>query len=218
MNQMVLKTTRVTVNITLDRTLFPLTFIELTNSLEKLGFEISKTFPFPRPVGRFIGSGHIARKGNIVCNIDAGRQSFSMIGKSFEATLEEFDSFLHTLKTEHSVDLDEYAKFYQIVSRYEYKTNRKAFQVVSDFFTSPKIDELAKIMEIPIKTFSIQVGSADAVPTEVNWFDMHFIPDVSRNDGYSIALIYRNENRKVYRNFIRLLEERVMKSIQLIEG
>lgn len=215
---MTLNPLSVKISINLDRILFPLTFIELTTSLEKLGFEIPTALPFPRPTGRFIGSGQIGRKGNIVITIDAGRQNFSMIGKSFESTLDEFDSFLDTLKTDYSIDLDECAKFYQIVSHYEYKTNKNAFKVISDFFTFPRLDEIAEIIEVPIKTFSIQFGAADAVPTEINWFDMQIMPDVSRNDGYVIALIYRNEDREVYRNYIRLLEEKVMRSIQLLEG
>jgi len=215
---MSLKLVRMTVTIKLDSILWPITLIELINSLEKLGFEIAREFPFPRPAGRFVGSGQIARKGNIVVNVDGGAKAISMLGLSLESTIEEFDSFLSTLKTDYSVDLDEFANFYQFASRYEYKTNKDAYAIISDFFTHPKLDELAKIIEIPIKTFKIKVGSADAVPNERNWFDLEFAPDVQRNDGYVIDVVYRNENKESYRTFISHIEENILKSIQLLEG
>ena len=208
----------VRVSIKLDRTLFPLTFIELTTSLEKLGFEISSELPFPRPRGRFIGTGNIARKGNFTIQIDAGSQAIGMIGPLLESTIDELDSFLNTLKRDYSVDFDEFAKYYQLVSHYEYKTVKNAYTKINDFFSHPKLDELSKIVEIPIKTFSFKVGLADVLPNGINWFDMQFSPDEKRNDGYAINIVYRNENRETYRNFISHIEEKIMKSIQLIEG
>jgi len=216
--QMSLKPVRMTVTIKLDSTLWPITLIEFTNSLEKLGFEITEEIPIPRPIGRFSGLGQIARKGNIVVNVDGGAKAISMYGLSLESTIEEFDSFIKTLQTDYSVDLDEFADYYQFASRYEYKTNEDAYAMISNFFTYPKLDELAKIIDIPIKTFSIKVGSADAVPNEINWFDIQFAPDVQRNDGYTIDVVYRNENKESYRTFISHIEEKIVKSIQLLEG
>lgn len=215
---MSLKSARITVTINIDRTLFPMTFIELTTSLEKLGFEINKALPFPRPIGRFAGSGQIASKGNIAINVDGGEKSITMIGPSLEATLEEFDSFIETLQTDHSVDLDEFANYYQFASRYKYKTEKNPYTIISDSFTYPKLDELSKIIEIPIKTFAIKVGSADTVPNERDWFDIQFAPDVQRNDSYVIDVVYRNENKESYRTFISHIEENILKSIQLLEG
>lgn len=214
---MSLKPIRITATIDLDRTLFPITFIELTASLEKLGFEINRAFPFPYPVGRFVGSGRIARKGNISINVDGGDKSITMIGISLENTIEEFDSFIKTLKTDYSVDLDKFANYYQFASHYEYKTNKNAYAIISKSCIYPKLDELAKIIEIPIKTFSIKVGSVDTLPNDKNWFDMQFTPDVQRNDGYLIEIVYRNENKESYRTFISHIEENIVKSIQLLE-
>lgn len=215
---MLLRSVSIAVSIILDRTLFPLTFIELTTSLEKLGFEINTELPFPRPVGRFVGSGQIARKGNISIGVDGGANSIMMIGISLETVLEEFDSFMKTLQADYSVDLDEFANYYQFASRYKYRTEKNPYAIISDSCTYPKLDELAKIIEIPIKNYAIRVGSADTVPYERNWFGMDFAADMLRNDCYVIDVLYRNENRESYRTFISHIEESIMKSIELLEG
>ena len=213
---MSLTSLRTTVTIVLDCTLFPMTSIELTTSLEKLGFEINRMFPLPRPIGRFIGSGQIASKGNIAIAVDSGSKAITMFGISLKDTLEEYNSFIKTLQTDYSVDLDELAKYYQFISRYKCNTEKDAYAIISDSFIYPKLDELAEIIEIPIKTFSIQVGSADNVPNDRNWFDIKFTPDV-RNDGYAIDVVYRNEDNESYRTFISHIEEKIMKIIQLLE-
>lgn len=214
---MSLKLGRITVGINLDTVLFPITFIELISSLEKGGYDINKAIPFPRPIGRFIGSGQIARKGNVGVSVDGGDKSITMIGTSLEDTIEEFDSFLKTLQIDYSLQLDEIASYYQFVAHYEYKTKKDPFSIIGNSCIFPKIEELAKIIETPIKTFSIRFASADNIPNDKNWFDINIAPDVQRNDGYVIDVVYRNEDKEFYRTFISHIEANIVKSIQLLE-
>ncbi len=215
---MSLKTNRITVGVNLDKVLFPITFIELISTLEKIGYTINRGVPFPRPIGRFIGSGQIARKGHISVSIDGGDKSITVVGNELSDTIEEFDSILKTLLTDYSIDLDEIHNFYQFVAKYEYKTNKDAFSVISGSCDYPKLKEVAKILETPLRTFAIRLASTDCVPNDKNWFDIQINPDINRNDGYAIEIVYRNENKEYHRRFISHIESNIIKIIQLLEG
>ena len=215
---MSLKPIRITVGITLDRVLFPITFIELISSLEKNGFEISQAIPYPRPIGRFIGSGQLGIKGKTTASVDGGGKSISMTGSSLEDTIEEYDKFNKTILADYSLDLDEFPKLYYLTGNYEYKTKKNTHSTISDSISYPKIEELSEIVDESMNVYAIQFGSADTVPNDKNWFDIKITPDVQRNDGYVINVVYRKEDRETYRTFISHIEENIVKIIRLLEG
>jgi len=215
---MSLKPVRITLGINLDRVLFPISFTEIVSSLEKNGFEINKEIPYPRPVGRPIGSGSFGRKGKLVFSVDAGGKSIVISGNSIEESLEELDTFVTTIKTDYSFDLDEYPKYYHFTGKYKYHTNKNAYSIINRFYSNHKNEEISKILDKPLNTFAFKLGSADLVPNDENWFDIQIAPDIERNDGYMIDTVYRNEEKEIYRTFLTHIEENIVKIIQVLEG
>ena len=206
------------VGVFLDSVLFPLTFNEILDSSEKNGYELNPAIPFPRPSGRFRGSGQIGRKGKISINIDAGEKSLIIYGVTLEEIKDEFHTLLKTILDDYALDLDEIGKFYQFTATYEYKTKKNPYQVLNESCEYQKIDELSEIFGGPLKTYAIRLASADSLPKNEDWLDIKITPDIQRNDGYIFEIVYRNKNKDRYQSFISNIETNLMKVVSLIEG
>ena len=68
----------ISVSVYLDCILFPLTFTELLDSIEKNGYLLNPSLPVVRPFGRFRGSGQIGTKGKNIFQVDAGDKALSI--------------------------------------------------------------------------------------------------------------------------------------------
>jgi hypothetical protein len=207
-----------TIGSFLDVVLFPLTFSEILNSLEKNGYELSPAIPFPRPTGRFRGSGQIGRKGNISINIDGGEKSLIIAGTSLEDVRDEFHTLFKTILDDYAFNLDEIVKFYQYTATYRYKTKKNPFLTISKSCEYLKIKELSEIIGEPLKTFGIRFASADNIPNSEDWCDVKITPDIEKNDGYIFEIVYRNKNKDNYQTFISNIETNLMKVVSLLEG
>ena len=214
---MSLRSIRVSTGIFLDVILFPLTYSELFNSLEKIGFDINPAIPIPRPIGRFRGSGQVAKKGKITLNIDGGDKSLIMYGDSLEEAINEFTSFSKTLSSDYLMDLDENSKFYQVTAAYEYKSDFDPSEAISKAWKNPDTEKISDIFEISVTTYAVRFASADNLPNEKNWFEINITPDILRNDGFSVEILYRNEDKDRYTYFINHIEDRILKTINLLK-
>ncbi len=214
---MPLKSMHIRQMIALDYILFPLTFHEILYSLEKMGFDISASIPSPIPYGRFSGSGQIARKGKTVCVLNSSDKSIQMVGESIEQTGDELSEFLATILDSYNIDLYEKVKWFEFQSHHEYKTNSNPTELINAKFSSPMDEKLSEIFGINLKPIYARLGLKSDYPNQVEWFDIRFSPDFSRNDGYVIETIFRTENKNKYQKFVASIKPNIEKAIQSIE-
>jgi len=203
--------------IRLKTYLYPLAFHELADSLEKRGYEISSSVPFPRPSGRMTGAGEIARKGKTVVQIDTNAQILVVLDISIKSALDSFDEITKMLIEDHDVNLNDFARFYRFNATYEYSTKKQAYETIARALNFPIFGNLEEIMGEKVWPFELRFGGAGSKVNSENWFDISVRPNVERNDSYFIAVVYRNSDRTKTQNFVKSFEERVTKIIGLID-
>jgi len=214
---MSLVTINLAAGVYLDCVLFPLSFTELLDTIEKNGYVLNPTLPVNRALSRFRGSGQIGSKGKNTFQVDAGEKSIIIIGVSFEEVQSEFDAFSKTLLEDYSIDLDEMTKFYQLSANCEYKTKYDPYEVISKMYESSPAEKASELLGLPVKTFSIRLAS-DALPRDIDWFDVKITPHIERNDSYIIEIVYRNEDKEKYQSFTKDYELKIINFIKHIEA
>lgn len=107
--------------------LYPLSLIEIVESLEKLGYEISPSIPSPRPIGRFVGTGEFGRKGKSSVHVDAGAQALMVSNVSLKSALDSFNEVVSALSEDHKIDVLSMVRFYRFTANYEIRTEKKRF-------------------------------------------------------------------------------------------
>jgi len=214
---MTLKAVRISKGITLNTVIFPLTWHEFLNTLEKKGYELASQLPFPYPTGRFSASGPIARKGKTSIFVNTGANIIRIFDISIKSAGEEFDELLKLLVSDYGVDLNAFARFYSFTASYKFNTDKQASQTISDFCIFPSLGEISKIIGKDVIPFGFRLGAADVLPNDENWFDIRIEPDVLRNDCYTIEIVFRNSDKEIIEEFINTIESNLNKIIDLIE-
>ena len=202
----------------LDCVLFPLTFKELLDTIEKIGYVLHPSIPKTRALGRFRGSGQIGTKGKNIFQVEGGDKALLVVGASLVEVQSEFAAFCKTLVEDFSIDVEEMIKFYQFTGNYEYKTEHNPYDVISRSFVSPHQEKVSEILGMPLKTYAVRIATSESLPKDVDWFDMKISPDVQRNDGYTIETVYRNKNKEQYTNFTDSFESNIVSLIKYLEG
>ena len=198
--------------------LYPLTFHELVDSLEKKGYEISPELPFPRPPGRMTGIGEIARKGKTVIVVDTSAQALTVGDISIRSALDTFDEIVKMLKEDYRVDINDFALFYSFAATYEFPAKKQAYETIAKSLRFSIFDSLEEIMDEKIWPFELRFGGADLKVNSEKWFDVTVRPNFERNDSYIISVVFRNSERIKTLKFMESFEERMSKVIRLIEG
>lgn len=197
--------------------LFPLTANELVDGLEKKGYEINPSLPFPRRPGRMTGIGEIARKGKTVVQLDASGKALTIVDVSIESVLGSFDEISKMLVEDHGVDVDDFARYYSFRATYKFSTTKQAYGTLAGALKSPIFDDLEKIMNEKIWPFELRFAGAGLRVNSENWFDITVRPDFEKNNSYVITVVYRNSERAKTQKFVESFEEKMTKIIGLIE-
>lgn len=198
--------------------LYPLSFMELTDSLEKKGYELSPALPFPRPPGRMTGTGEIARKGKTVVQVDSSAMVLTIVDISITSIQNCYDEISQMLKDDYNVIIDDLAQFYGFSATYKFNTEKPAYKSIARALKNPIIDNLKTIMNEEIWPFELRFGGANQVVNSENWFDILIRPHYERDDSYVVQVVFRNCDKAKTQKFIESFEERITKIITLIEG
>lgn len=214
---MKLRQNMVRIGINFRTVLFPLTLLEICQSLEKLGYEISPSLPSPRPPGRMTGVGEIARKGRTSISIDAGAQVLRVADISQESAIEAFDSIVKILQEDYDVHINEFARFYDFFGEYTYPTEKRCYETIAKALKGSIFDDIEEIMEEDIWPLELRFGGAKLSVNSENWFDIRIRPSFERNDSYILSAVFRNADVSRWRTFMKVLESRMMRILELID-
>lgn len=215
---MKLKVNFVRIGMNFRTVLFPLTILEISQSLEKLGYEISPSLPSPRPTGRMTGVGEIARKGRTSVRINADAQVLRVAGISQESVMQVLDSIVTIIQEDYDVDINEFARFYVFSINYEYPTEKRCYETIAKALRAPVFNDIEGIMEEEIWPLELRFGGAKLSVNSDNWFDITIQPSFERNDSYKLNVVYRNTDVNKWRTFMKELDNKIIKILKLIEG
>jgi len=211
------KSLAVNYGIYFNTILFPINLVEFVDGLEKKGYEISPALPFPRPPGRLIGAGEIARKGKTVVQVDAGAQMLNIADISLKSALGCFDEIASMLTEDYGVNVDSLARFYNFSATYEIPTQKQAYETIAKNLKVSILGDFEKTMQEEIWPLELRFAGAGLRANSENWFDISIRPSYERDDSYVIAVIYRNSDKAKTQKFVGTCEEKILKIVELID-
>lgn len=211
------KTLTVDYGVHFSTVLYPFSIIEIADSLEKRGYELSPSVPFPRPVGRFLGAGEIARKGRTVVQIDSGSQLLLVADISLKSTIDSFNEIVTMLSEDHGIEVGSLIKFYRFGATFEIQTEKEASLRIATNLKVPILKDLEEILKEKISPIEFKFGGSDLRANSENWFDISIRPNYERNDRYVVSIVYRNTEKDRTQAFLRTVEEKVAKIAEFID-
>jgi len=197
--------------------LFPLTLYQLADTLEEKGYEMSPDLPYPRPPGRMIGIGDLARKGKTIIRADASGQSLRVFDVSVKSALENFEEIVASLIENHNIDINSFARFYSFTATYTSPTKKQPYETIAKASRCSLFDEIEEVIDEKIWPFEIRFGGADLEVNSENWFDITVRPDFERNDSYVLNVIFRSSDKTKTQRFVDSFEEKMGKVISLVD-
>lgn len=215
---MSLKTLRIIVGVCLNTVLFPLSWNELSDTLEKNGYEINPQLPSPRPIGRLSITGEIARKGKTIVIFDSSGMQIQILDISLKSANDELASIIKNLDDDYKINLYDLVKYYNYHSNYIYLSKKNTLKTIGNQCGFSKLDDISKILEEKLTPMGLRLCLADTSPNTENWFDIKIEPEVLRNKDYSIEIVYRNKKIDSYKKFIESIEGKLDKIITQLEA
>jgi len=197
--------------------LFPFSIIEVVSSLEKIGYDISPDIPFPRPIGRFIGSGEIARKGKVAIQVEGGEKLLAVAGVSLSSAIDSFNEFAKALNEDHKIDVIPLVRFYRIGANYEIASNSNTLKKIANIAKVPLLANFGTILGQEVVSTELKFGAKDLEPNSENWLDVSIRPNYERADRYIISIVYRNIDKAKTQAFTDHIEENIIKIVESVD-
>jgi len=201
--------------------LFPFDTTELIDVLVKAGYtRTAPPPPFRRLKGARLGfTGTIARKGEIVIDINDERGFLGATSPSATSTIQGFDEVLQLAKTNLKVDLEGMAAFYEFIGNLEVETDLNALEKIGQLYEGNKpIEDFGKIMGEAVSHFSLRLAPKGENPNQTEWFDITIEPELIKTSTYRISAIYRSKDKSKVQKFIEEFEVKISKILDIIES
>ena len=210
-------------SIRMNYVLFPFRTTELIDVLVKAGY--TRTAPPPPPQlrrikgARFGFTGTIARKGEIVIDINDERGFMGAASPSPALTIQGFNELLQLAETNLNTNLEGMAAFYELIGSLEVETDLNALEKIRQLSESTKpIEQFGKIMGEDVSLFSLRLIPKGKIPNQTEWFDITIEPDVMKTSTYRISVVYRSKDKSKVQKFIDELMLNTSKMLDTIES
>jgi len=193
---------------------------EVAEVLRGLGYTV--TAPLP-PTRRFKvsigGSGSIARKGNVVVDVNSDMMVIGVLAPEPEECISEFVMIEKAITSRIEALKEVY--FYELLAEIEVKSDVKPMEFMKKVSSRNVIvEELSKALGEPLFVFGYRLAREGTSPEESEWVDIEVIPSPARpRSSLYIAIVYRSKERekvlekgKNIRNLINAIHKLVSSS------
>jgi len=208
-------------SIRINYVLFPFEILELIDILRKSGYTPTPLPPaIPPPRGMRLGmTGTIARKGDVIIDINDERGILTVTAPSSTLAVDEFNEILQLIRINLNVDLDEMASFYELIGHVEADTDQRAIENIGLLVKgNKKVEEFASILGNDISLFTLRLAPTGQVPNQTEWFDITIEPSVVKPSTYNIQAVYRSHDKSKVQKFTEDFISKISKIIDVIES
>lgn len=215
------KNTSIRFSIRFNYVLFPFDTVELISILMKSGY--APTAPPPPaapPRGiRFTITGTIARKGEILIDINDDRGILSATSPSPALSINGLNEVLQLIRTNLNVDLEKQASFYELIGHTALETDRHPFEKIGNIIKGNKIiEKLGEVLGEDVSLFTLKLAPRGHVPNQTEWFDLTIEPDIIKTSTYNISAVFRSHEKSEVQKFTEEFMPNVSKLIVVIES
>jgi len=207
------------IRLVLKSFFFPLTSPEVFDSFKARGFDVGSP-PAPYPTGlRSYISGLVARKRNVLIEIDHNRKLVAVNGKSIEETLQTFSDMTDLITEDFYVNWDEELDFVELIAHYLIKSERNPFQVIQDSTELTVGNKLQEILGSDISQSRLSLVQKGSSPSSRSWFEINISPKLTMpTKAYWVEVIFRDENDTAVTNFASNINSTITNIINAIES
>jgi hypothetical protein len=207
------------ISLVLNSFFFPLTSTEIFDSLKARNFEIGRP-PAPFPTGlRVYISGTVARKRNVLIDVDDSRKLVGAQGGSIEETLQTFSEVMDMLGEDFFVNLDEELNYVELIAHYLIKSERNAFEVIQNSTELKFKDRFQEILNSETSEYRFSIAPKGVLPSNRKWFEISVSPKLTMpTKAYWVEVVFRDTTRSTVIAFASNLNSTISRIINTIEG
>lgn len=201
----------VRLTVTLKPVIFPIDFLELLEVLKKQGYEPVVELPSPSGGARLVGSGTIAKRGEISVAADSQRRFIGVDARSTGDAVSAFAEIVQAIRDGLWLDVRDQASYYEIIARMRVQGHANPAAAIGRFFQKLEgIGEIDSIIGEPVSLFTIRLIPKDKLPSDEEWFDIRIEPDMSLPEtAYVIEAVYRKSTWSQVENFAETVESKI---------
>lgn len=217
-NELKILTQEARFRVRLNYVIFPIDFRELVNVLAKNGYELIDVKQLPPPPTRIGFSGELARKEETTVTVETGSCEIGVISRSVQKAKSSFDDLAKIIDSELSISLHKNVRFYACVVHYRIDTGKMPHKEIPKTQNKEYIEKFSQVLGEKLSSFSIRVAPKGLIPNADNWFDIAMEPDIINEKIYHVGVVFRNSDRDKTETFVKDLESKLMKLIEVIEA
>jgi len=216
-----LEDVRIRLSVRLNYIIFPIDGFKLIDAFRRAGY-VLLTPPPPRPIVRgamLEFRGPIAQKGENIIDGNFDRGFLGVEGSSYESAIRGFDELGELIKGNFGIDLDEGARFYEIIAKFDVDSVKNPLEAVGRVCGDDGLmAAINNILEQETSIFSVRFTPKGRVPNHEEWFDITIEPDLIKpTTTYAILVIYRSADRSKVEKFGEGLDSKILRLIDEIE-
>jgi hypothetical protein len=207
------------ISLVLNSFFFPLTSPEVFEALEARGFDVGHP-PIPLPTGpRIYLTGTIARKNDILVDINDNRNLIGASGNSIENAVQIFSEILSMLREDFFVNLHAELDYVELISHYLIKSNSNPFEVLQNCSGMKFKDIFQKILGTQVSEYRYSIVPTGILPTSRNWFEITVTPKITMpTQAYWVEVVFRDTTHETVTTFARNLNSTISDIVNTIEG
>jgi uncharacterized protein YuzE len=207
------------ISLVLNSFFFPLTSPEVFEALKARGFDVGRP-PVPLPTGlRVYLTGTIARKNNILIDIDENRNLVGASGESIENAIQIFSEILSMLREDFVVNLDTELNYVELIAHYLIKSSNNPFEILQNCSGMKFKDIFQKILGTQVSEYRYSIVPSGILPTSRNWFEISISPKLTLpTQAYWVEVIFRNTTHETVTAFASNLNSTISNIINTVEG
>ena len=200
----------------------PLDTVELIDLLVRTGY--TRTAP-PTPSGRqrgvrFTFTGPIARKGDIIIDVNDERGIIGVSSPSPASTIQGFNEVFQLAKSNLKVDPESMASFYEFIGQCEVESQFSPLEKIGQISEKVRaIEEFGKVIGKDTSLFSLRLAPKGEIPNQTEWFDITIEPHLIHTTSvYTISVVYRSHDKSKVQKFIEEFLAKTTKILDIIEN
>lgn len=215
---MQLKLQKFRISLVLNSFFFPLTSTEVFDSLRAREFDIGHP-PVPFPTGpRVYVSGTVARKHDVIINIDNNRNLIGTQGVTIEETLNIFSEVMDMLREDFFVNMDEELDYVELIAHYLIESDSNPFEVIQNSTELKFKEEFDEILKTETSQYRFSIVPKGVLPSSRKWFEINVYPKLTMpTKAYWVEVIHRDKTHGTVTTFASNLNSTISSIIKTIE-
>lgn len=218
--QRIFKNVSMRFSIRMTSVLPPMDTLEFIDLLVKAGYiRIAPTPPGTQRGVRFAFTGPIARRGDVIIDVNDERGIIGVASPLPDLTIKSFEEVIQLIKSNLKVDPESMASFYEFIGHCEVESPHSPVEKIGHISEKISIiEEISKVIGRDTSLFTLRLAPKGEMPNQVEWFDITIEPHlIHARSVYTVSAVYRSQNKSLVQKFAEGFLTIIEKMLDIIE-